>query len=87
MTWDTLARDFLFELGLFLTIFLAPLLFVGLVGGLLQAATQIRETTFIFGLKFMAISLAAAIFGQPAFLSLIGFSRSVIHSIPVLIHG
>lgn len=66
----------------------APLLgvalVVGLVIGVLQAATSINEMTLSFIPKLMALSLALAIFGSWQLVTLVDFARSIFQRIPTL---
>jgi len=66
----------------------APLLgvalVVGLVIGVLQAATSINEMTLSFIPKLMALALALAIFGGWQLVTLVDFARSVFQRIPTL---
>ena len=66
----------------------APLLgvalVVGLVIGVLQAATSINEMTLSFIPKLMALALALAIFGGWQLATLVDFARSVFQRIPTL---
>ncbi len=66
----------------------APLLgvalIVGLVIGVLQAATSINEMTLSFIPKLMALALALAIFGGWQLVTLVDFARSVFQRIPTL---
>ncbi len=64
----------------------APLLLtalvVGLVVGMLQAATQINEMTLSFIPKLLAISLALVIAGPWILKTLIQFTRTLIEGLP-----
>jgi flagellar biosynthetic protein FliQ len=66
----------------------APLLgvalVVGLVIGVLQAATSINEMTLSFIPKLIALALALAIFGGWQLVTLVDFARSVFQRIPTL---
>lgn len=66
----------------------APLLgvalVVGLVIGVLQAATSINEMTLSFIPKLMALALALAIFGSWQLVTLVDFARSIFQRIPTL---
>lgn len=57
---------------------------VGLVIGILQAATSINEMTLSFIPKLMALSLALAIFGGWQLITLVDFARSIFQRIPTL---
>ncbi|MBB3344446.1 flagellar biosynthetic protein FliQ [Luteimonas sp. S4-F44] len=64
---------------------LATVLVVGVVVGVLQAATQINEPTIAFVAK--AVALTAALFALGAFLIgyLVDYTTTLFHSIPHLI--
>ncbi|MEY3991678.1 MAG: Flagellar biosynthetic protein FliQ [Pseudomonadota bacterium] len=57
---------------------------VGLVIGILQAATSINEMTLSFIPKLMALSLALAVFGGWQLMTLVDFTRSIFQRIPTL---
>ncbi len=57
---------------------------VGLVIGVLQAATSINEMTLSFIPKLMALALALAIFGGWQLATLVDFTRSIFQRIPTL---
>lgn len=57
---------------------------VGLVIGVLQAATSINEMTLSFIPKLMALALALAIFGGWQLVTLVDFARSIFQRIPTL---
>ncbi|MEY5027752.1 MAG: Flagellar biosynthetic protein FliQ [Pseudomonadota bacterium] len=57
---------------------------VGLVIGILQAATSINEMTLSFIPKLMALSLALAVFGGWQLVTLVDFARSIFQRIPTL---
>ncbi len=57
---------------------------VGLVIGVLQAATSINEMTLSFIPKLMALELALAIFGGWQLATLVDFTRSIFQRIPTL---
>ena len=66
----------------------APLLVIALVVGVLigviQAATSINEMTLSFIPKLIALALALAIFGGWQLVTLVDFARSVFQRIPTL---
>ena len=73
--------------GLWITILLAgPLLaaalFVGVVVGLFQAATQINESTLSFVPKLAAIALALMVAGGWMLGLLVDYTRELYQSIP-----
>lgn len=57
---------------------------VGLVIGILQAATSINEMTLSFIPKLMALSLALAMFGGWQLVTLVDFARNIFERIPTL---
>lgn len=57
---------------------------VGLVIGILQAATSINEMTLSFIPKLMALSLALAVFGGWQLMTLVDFTRNIFQRIPTL---
>jgi flagellar biosynthesis protein FliQ len=68
----------------------APLLLVALITGLIvgafQAATQINEMTLSFIPKLLAISVALMIAGPWMLKVLVGYTRELFESIPLLIN-
>ena len=67
----------------------APLLLtalaVGLIVGIFQAATQINEMTLSFIPKLLAMAAVLAIAGPWMMRTLVGYTRSLIESIPGMI--
>lgn len=57
---------------------------VGLVIGIIQAATSINESTLSFIPKLVALALALLLFGSWQLVTLIDFTRSIFLRIPVL---
>ena len=57
---------------------------VGLVIGIIQAATSINESTLSFIPKLMAMALALLAFGSWQLVTLIDFTRSIFQRIPTL---
>ena len=68
----------------------APLLLVALVTGLIigafQAATQINEMTLSFIPKLIATAITLVIAGPWMLKVLVGYTRELFESIPMLIH-
>ena len=66
----------------------APLLgvalVVGLVIGVLQAATSINEMTLSFIPKLIALALALLVFGSWQLVTLVDFTRAIFQRIPTL---
>ncbi len=69
----------------------APLLLtalaVGLLIGLLQAATQVNEMTLSFIPKLLALALVLLIAGPWMLRTLVDFTRALIQALPGLVHG
>ena len=63
---------------------LAVALVVGLLIGIIQAATSINEMTLSFIPKLIALALALLIFGSWQLVTLIDFTRSIFQRIPAL---
>ncbi|MGV6852445.1 MAG: flagellar biosynthesis protein FliQ [bacterium] len=60
---------------------------IGLVIGMLQAATQIQEMTLSFIPKLLGMVLAITIFGTYMLDTLVTFTTNIISQIPSLIAG
>ncbi len=86
-------EDIVLQIGreaLYLIVILsAPLLlsalFVGLIVGVFQAATQIQEQTLSFIPKLMALVVALVLMGPWLLQSWVGFTQSLFLRIPSLI--
>jgi flagellar biosynthetic protein FliQ len=63
---------------------LAVALGVGLIIGIIQAATSINESTLSFIPKLIAMALALLIFGSWQLVTLIDFTRNIFQRIPTL---
>jgi len=63
---------------------LAMALFVGLIIGVLQAATSINEATLSFIPKLAALAATLAIFGSWQVVTLVDFTRALFQRIPGL---
>ncbi|MFZ9545388.1 MAG: flagellar biosynthesis protein FliQ [Hylemonella sp.] len=63
---------------------LAVALFVGLIIGVLQAATSINEATLSFIPKLAALAATLAIFGSWQVVTLVDFTRAMFQRIPGL---
>ena len=77
------------RLGLWMTVLIsAPLLgvalAVGLVIGIVQAATSINESTLSFIPKFLAVAITLAIVGSWQLSTLVDYTRSMFQRIPLL---
>ena len=66
----------------------APLLLIALVVGVLigviQAATSINEMTLSFSPKLIALALALLVFGSWQLVTLVDFTRAIFQRIPTL---
>ena len=77
------------RLALWMTVLIsAPLLgvalAVGLVIGIVQAATSINESTLSFIPKFLAVAITLAIVGSWQLSTLVDYTRSMFQRIPLL---
>ena len=77
------------RLGLWMTVLIsAPLLgvalAVGLVIGIVQAATSINESTLSFIPKVLAVAITLAIVGSWQLSTLVDYTRSMFQRIPLL---
>ncbi len=79
-----LARQALWAAVLVSAPLLGVALAVGLVIGIIQAATSINESTLSFIPKLIALALALLIFGSWQLVTLIDFTRSIFQRIPTL---
>ncbi|MBP6275810.1 MAG: flagellar biosynthesis protein FliQ [Limnohabitans sp.] len=79
-----LARHALWTAVLVSAPLLGVALAVGLVIGIVQAATSINESTLSFIPKLIAMALALLIFGSWQLVTLIDFTRSIFQRIPTL---
>lgn len=81
-----IGREALTTLLLLASPLLLVALIVGVVVGVLQAATQINEMTLAFIPKLMAMSLATWIAGPWMLKVIVGYTRSLITAIPGMLH-
>ncbi len=79
-----LAREALWVTLLVSAPLLGVALIIGLLIGVIQAATSINEATLSFIPKLIAIALAIVVFGNWQLSVLEDFIRSVYHRIPAL---
>lgn len=79
-----LAREALWVTLLVSAPLLGVALIIGLLIGVIQAATSINEATLSFIPKLVAIALAIVVFGNWQLSVLEDFIRSVYHRIPAL---
>ena len=79
-----LGRQALWTIALVSAPLLLVALAVGLVIGILQAATSINEMTLSFIPKIIAMALALLLFGSWMLVTLVDFTRSIFERIPTL---
>lgn len=65
--------------------FLIPALLVGLLLGMVQAATSINEQTLTFVPKLMIVAIVAAVFGGSILVLIVDFTREIFARIPDLL--
>ena len=63
---------------------LAIALVVGVLIGVIQAATSVNEATLSFIPKLLAIALALLLFGSWQLVTLVDFTRAIFQRIPTL---
>jgi len=63
---------------------LIALLILGLVIGILQAATSVNEMTLSFIPKLIALALGLLVFGSWQLVTLVDFTRAIFQRIPTL---
>lgn len=64
---------------------LIPALLVGLVLGMVQAATSINEQTLSFVPKLVIVAAVAAVFGGSILVLIVDFTREIFDRIPDLL--
>lgn len=79
-----LGRQALWTIALVSAPLLLVALAVGLLIGIIQAATSINEMTLSFIPKLIALALALLIFGSWQLVTLIDFTRAIFQRIPAL---
>ena len=79
-----LGRQALWAIALISAPLLGEALAVGLVIGIIQAATSINEMTLSFIPKLIALALALLLFGSWMLVTLVDFTRSIFERIPTL---
>lgn len=79
-----LARQALWTSMLVCAPLLVVALAVGLIIGIIQAATSINESTLSFIPKLFSMALALLLFGSWQLVTLIDFTRSIFQRIPTL---
>lgn len=65
--------------------FLIPALLVGLLLGMVQAATSINEQTLTFVPKLVIVAVVAALFGGTVLILIVDFTRDIYARIPELL--
>ncbi|MEP3227126.1 MAG: flagellar biosynthetic protein FliQ [Parasphingorhabdus sp.] len=65
--------------------FLVPALLVGLLLGMVQAATSINEQTLTFVPKLVIVAVVAAVFGGSILVLIVDFTREIYTRIPDLL--
>ena len=79
-----LGRQALWTSVLVCTPLLTVALLVGVVIGIIQAATSINEQTLSFIPKLIAMAVALLLFGSWQIVTLVDFTRSIFQRIPTL---
>jgi flagellar biosynthetic protein FliQ len=79
-----LGRQSIWMIALVCTPLLAVALVVGLIIGVIQAATSINEMTLSFIPKLVALAIALLTFGSWQLTQLVDFTRSIFQRIPTL---
>ena len=79
-----LARQALWVSVLVCAPLLAVALIVGVVIGVIQAATSVNEATLSFIPKLLAMALAMLLFGGWQLVTLVDFTRAIFQRIPTL---
>lgn len=64
---------------------LIPALLVGLLLGMVQAATSINEQTLTFVPKLVIVAVVAAVFGGSILVLIVDFTREIFSRIPDLL--
>ncbi|GAB5486456.1 MAG: flagellar biosynthesis protein FliQ [Parasphingorhabdus sp.] len=65
--------------------FLIPALLVGLLLGMVQAATSINEQTLTFVPKLVIVAVVAALFGGTVLILIVDFTKEIYSRIPELL--
>lgn len=79
-----LARQALWVSVLVCAPLLAVALIVGVIIGVIQAATSVNEATLSFIPKLLAIAVALLLFGSWQLVTLVDFTRGIFQRIPAL---
>ena len=81
----TVAREAMWVLALASAPILIPILVVGVLLGMVQAATSISEQTLTFVPKLIVAAICLAIFGGSILVLLTDFTRELFAQIPQLV--
>jgi flagellar biosynthetic protein FliQ len=81
----TVAREAMWVLALASAPILIPILVVGVLLGMVQAATSINEQTLSFVPKLIVTAICLAIFGGSILVLLTDFTRDLFAQIPALV--
>jgi flagellar biosynthetic protein FliQ len=78
------AQQALWVLALACAPILIPALIVGLVLGMVQAATSVNEATLTFVPKLIVVGICLALFGSAILMLLVDFTQDIFARIPEL---
>ena len=78
------AQQSLWILALACAPILIPALIVGLVLGMVQAATSVNEATLTFVPKLIVVGICLALFGSAILMLLVDFTQDIFARIPEL---
>jgi len=67
--------------------FLAVVLAIGVIIGLLQSVTQLQEPTLTFVPKLIGAAVVVAVSGNWMLATLVSFSQELIAGVPALLNG
>jgi flagellar biosynthesis protein FliQ len=80
------AQQALWVLALGSAPILIPALIVGVLLGMVQAATSINEATLSFVPKLIIVAICLAVFGSSIMILLVDFTQGIFARIPDLVH-
>jgi flagellar biosynthesis protein FliQ len=80
------AQQALWVLALGSAPILIPALIVGVLLGMVQAATSINEATLSFVPKLIVVAVCLAVFGSSIMILLVDFTQGIFARIPDLVH-
>lgn len=81
-----MTANFIISLSIFSFSFLLPLLVVGILGGIFQAATQIREASLVVVGKLGVIFFIVILMGSKIFDLLTVYAKDTYRLIPSIVH-